>query len=106
MELSTAERYKQINALDIADLLGVSRSTVWQYVKDGILPEPRYLKPRQPKWQLGEVIDAYEGQLLSAKEIAEGASGLARAQAPTKTTSENPKPESAAQKLKKRFGLS
>ena len=34
-----------------------NRNTLWKRVRGGILPEPRYFLPRQPRWVLGEVLD-------------------------------------------------
>lgn len=99
MELSIAEKYKQITTADIAELLGVSKATVWRYVNRGILPQPQYISPKRPKWKLGEVIEVYEAHLTSSDDVVG-----ARAQAPKKEVEE--KTLSAAAKLKKRFGLS
>lgn len=103
MELSIAEKYKQITTADIAELLGVSKATVWRYVNRGILPQPQYISPKRPKWKLGEVIEVYEAHLSGAGDVV-GVGGVARAQAPKKEVEE--KTLSAAAKLKKRFGLS
>ena len=103
MELSLVEKYKQINTADVAELLGVSKATVWRYVNRGVLPQPHYISPKRPKWKLGEVIEVYESHLTSADGLVEGR-GVARATAPKKEVEE--KSLSAAAKLKKRFGLS
>ena len=107
MEFSLAEKYKQITTADIAELLGVSKATVWRYVNRGILPQPQYISPKRPKWKLGEVIEVYEAHLSGVDDVVE-VGGLARA-TQSKTThneNKNEKPQSTAQKLKKRFGLS
>jgi len=103
MELSAAEYYKQLSPKEVSELLGVGKTTIWKYVKEGIIPEPRYPAPKQPKWKLGEIIEVYEAHLSGADDVVEGR-GLARAQAPKKETTV--KPQSTAEKLKKRFGLS
>jgi len=110
MELSLAEKYKQINTADVAELLGVSKATVWRYVNRGVLPQPKYISPKRPKWRLGEVIEVYESHLTSADKASVGklAEGVGVVQTPKETPKEasKEKPLSAAAKLKKRFGLS
>lgn len=102
-ELTAADKYKQLNTAGVADLLGVSKRTVWRYVEQGVLPQPQYIKPKHPRWRMGEVVEVYGSQLTSAENVVESV-GVARAQAPKKEVKE--KPQSTAEKLKKRFGLS
>jgi len=103
MELSLAEKYKQITTADVAELLGVSKATVWRYVNRGILPQPRYISPKRPKWELGEVIEVYESHLTSGDNIMKN---QATPQSQTLKKETKVKPLSTAEKLKKRFGLS
>ena len=100
MELSSIEKYRQINTADVAELLGVSKATVWRYVNRGVLPQPHYISPKRPKWKLGEVIEVYESHLTSSENLLEG-----RGVATSKKEAVG-KPLSTAAKLKKRFGLS
>ena len=107
LELTTADRYKQLNTAGVAELLGVSKRTVWRYVEQGVLPQPQYIKPKHPRWRMGEIVEVYESKLSSVNDVVE-VGGLARA-TQSKTThneNKNEKPQSTAQKLKKRFGLS
>jgi len=107
MELSTAEYYKQLKCKDVAELLGISKATVWNYVKRNVIPEPRYPSPRQPRWKQGEVIEAYELHLdqsditASGKEGEQGLQPHVKAKAKAKTAA----PENIAQKLKDRFKI-
>lgn len=57
-DLSASERYKQLGTKQVMAYLSISTTrTVWDYVKTGKLPKPRYLSAHKPIWQLGEVID-------------------------------------------------
>lgn len=71
--LILGERYKNLNTTQVMDYLGVTcRSTVWLYVREGKLPKPRYISPKNPVWRLGEVIDHLEGVYVSYEEGAQG----------------------------------
>lgn len=39
----------------IAVLFSVSRSTVWRWVKTGILPSPVPVGPRLTRWRMGDI---------------------------------------------------
>ena len=102
MQLSAADYYKQLSPKEVSELLGIGKTTVWKYVKEGIIPEPRYPTPKQPKWKLGEVIEVYEAHLSGTDNVGE----VGKQPKSTQAKNETKKPESTAQKLKKRFGLS
>ena len=56
--LSAFEKYQELNSNQVMKFLGIThRSTLWQYRKDGKVPEPRYLTPGKPIWRLGELLD-------------------------------------------------
>ncbi len=96
--LSLTARYKNLNANQVKEYLGVeSRQTVWQYVKEGKLPKPRYLSPHRPVWRLGEVVDQLEKNL---KPFEVGARGLRGEPGQVELGG-----SSQAQKLRERFGL-
>lgn len=62
-ELTAVEYYSQISISELLRVLGYkSRATIWQKVKSGELPEPRYLDDHAPRWRLGEVIEVLEKQ--------------------------------------------
>jgi len=68
--LTAFERYQELNMNQVAKLIGVtSRQSVWRYIKEGKLPEPRYLAPKRPVWRLGEVLDHTHNQLKSFEEV-------------------------------------
>jgi predicted DNA-binding transcriptional regulator AlpA len=71
--LVLGERYKNLNTSQVMEYIGVTcRSSVWLYVKEGKLPKPRYISPKNPVWRLGEVIDHLEGVYVSFEEGAQG----------------------------------
>lgn len=45
----------------LAELYGVSRATIWRWVKAGILPKPVKLSPGTTRWKLSEVEQHLEG---------------------------------------------
>ena len=51
-----AERF--LRARDVAGLVGLSESEVWQRVSEGRLPRPMQLGPKYTRWALSE-IDAW-----------------------------------------------
>lgn len=108
MELSTADYYKQLKTQDVADLLGVSKASVWNYVNDEIIPNPRYPKPRTPRWKLGEVIEAWEDYIEKQDIKSTGQKGKKGLQpvskSPVKKIQLEPK-TNIAKKLKDRFGI-
>lgn len=44
-----------VDAKTVAGLLQVSRSTVWRWVKEGLLPAPIPCGPRLTRWKLGDI---------------------------------------------------
>lgn len=75
-DLSAAERFQELNTRDVANYIGVkSTKTVWVYVKEGRLPKPRYIKPHQPLWRLGEVLDHTHGLMTTYDEAPRGFAG-------------------------------
>lgn len=59
-ELSALEFYSQLTGPEVCRLFGISRTTLWKWVKAKRLPEPRYLKEREPRWRLGELVPLLE----------------------------------------------
>ena len=59
--LAPAEAHRRINKKELMELVGVKcHKTLRKRVREGKLPPPRYLAPRQPRWVFGEVLDALE----------------------------------------------
>ena len=56
-------RRKQVEART-----GLSRSTIYQYVKDGMFPKPVPLGPRAVGWLESEVSDWIAGRVKIARE--------------------------------------
>ena len=56
MELS-----QQINDVKLAEMLSISRATVWRWVKNGALPQPRKLGRNSTRWDVAEVNKAIKG---------------------------------------------
>ncbi len=46
---------KLLRLPDVAEMLGVSKSTVWLYSRNGTLPKPTKLSPRVTVWKLSDV---------------------------------------------------
>lgn len=100
MELSAADYYKQLSTAEVAKLLGVGKTTVWKYVKTGVIPKPRYPLPKTPKWKLGEIIETYEQHLEKTSPASEE-----KPKGRPKKIIQGDK-GSLASKLKERFGIS
>lgn len=47
-----------VRPAELADLLGVSKATLWKWRKRGLLPEPMSLGPRFVGWS-SEVLNAW-----------------------------------------------
>ena len=47
-----------IRTSELSESLGVSRSTLWRWRRDGVIPEPLCLGPRIIAWKRDEVYDA------------------------------------------------
>lgn len=43
--------------IDIARVYSVSRTTVWRWTAEGILPEPIRLGPATTRWRLSDILD-------------------------------------------------
>lgn len=57
--LDPVDSHRRLTTRQVMELVGVkSKNTLWKRVRDGKLPRPRYQAKRQPRWVLGEVIDA------------------------------------------------
>ena len=61
-ELSALDFYSQISGPEVCRLFGISRTTLWKWVKAGRLPEPRYVEAHEPRWRLGELVAILEKQ--------------------------------------------
>ena len=51
---------KLIRLPQVAELLGVSKSTVWMYAREGKLPKATKLSPRVSVWKLSDVMALIE----------------------------------------------
>ncbi len=51
---------KLIRLPKVAELLGVSKSTVWMYAREGKLPKATKLSPRVSVWKLSDVMALIE----------------------------------------------
>ena len=47
---------KLIRLPQVAELLGVSKSTVWMYAREGKLPKATKLSPRVSVWKESEIL--------------------------------------------------
>lgn len=56
----TLERF--LSARDVADLLGISTTTLWRLRKSGAIPEPTQLSPGRVAWSARVVRDFYVSQ--------------------------------------------
>ena len=57
--LDPVDAHRRLTTRQVMELVGVkSKNTLWKRVKEGKLPRPRYQAERQPRWVLGEVVDA------------------------------------------------
>ena len=97
--LTQAERYKNLSTRQVQAYIGAEcRETVWEYVRLGKLPKPRYISPHRPLWRLGEVVDVLERNLKTSDEGKRGFRG------DVKPEQQAPK-KSNAQRLRERFGI-
>ena len=51
-----------IRVTQVAELLGVSKSTVWMYAREGKLPKATKLSPRVSVWKVSDVIAFIESK--------------------------------------------
>ncbi len=70
-ELSALEHYSQLTSPEVCRLFGVSRTTLWKWVREGRIPEPRYIETREPRWRLGELVPLLE-KLPKMKDAPRG----------------------------------
>lgn len=57
--LDPVDAHRRLTTRQVMELVGVkSKNTLWKRVREGKLPAPRYQVERQPRWVLGEVVDA------------------------------------------------
>lgn len=57
--LDPLDAHRRLTTKEVMALIGVkSKNTLWKRVREGKVPRPRYQAPRQPRWTLGEVVDA------------------------------------------------
>ncbi len=61
-ELSALDYYSQVSGPEVCRLFGISRTTMWKWVKAGRIPEPRYIEAHEPRWRLGELVALLEKQ--------------------------------------------
>ncbi len=75
-KLTAFERYQELNARQVAKYVGVETTkSVWVYVKEGKLPQPRYLAPHKPIWRLGEVLDHTHALMQAPSKAVQGFKG-------------------------------
>ena len=103
-ELSALEYYSQIDSKEVCRLLGFkSRTTLWNWVKQGKLPEPRYPAPHEPRWRLGEIVELLEQQ-PRFRDIPTGLKGSVEADA-FRPSEKDPSRERQAVSVWERLGL-
>ena len=64
---------KLLSAVEVADILGVSKTTVWQRVKDGNLPKPMKFGARCSRWRtstINAVIEQAEAEAQGEQTAA------------------------------------
>ena len=98
-ELSALEYYSQVSSSEVCRLFGISRTTLWKWVKAGRIPEPRYVELREPRWRLGELVALLEG----LPKMQDAARGLQAAQ---DNFSPGERPKRKGNDTWKRLGLS
>ncbi len=65
VEISALEYYKNLNLKQVMAVIGAEhRNTVWNYVREGKLPTPRYPSPHRPVWRFGELVEHFEPHLV------------------------------------------
>lgn len=59
------EEERLIRLPEVMRLIGIQRSTVWAWVKQGKLPKPRKLSPKLSVWQYSEIVAYMNGSWRS-----------------------------------------
>jgi len=99
-KLPAFERYQELNPKQVAKFIGVTTTrSVWRYVDQGKLPQPRYLSPHKAIWRLGELIDHTHAIMKTPSNAVQGFKGESLARDVHEKSSK-------LSKLKKRLGLS
>ena len=98
-KLDVADYYRKLTPKEVKLLIGCkANSTLWDYVKLGLIPEPHYPRPRKPLWRLGEVLECFESKLKPMSEMSTGIGAV--------TEQEKQREQNYLDKLKERFGIS
>ena len=98
-EISTADYYQKLSPKEVKKLIGCkSDTTLWRYVKLGLIPKPYYPSERRPLWRLGEVLECFESKLKPMSEMSTGIGAV--------TEQEKQREQNYLDKLKERFGIS
>lgn len=97
--LSPFDAYKELNTKQVSEYVGLTHaSSVWRYVKEGKLPQPRYLAPHKPIWRFGELLDHTHALMQAPSKAVQGFKGK-ELEAPTQVS------KSRVKLLKERLGL-
>lgn len=54
--MKNSDTFQFVRASALADILGVSKSTIWRWRAEGKLPDPFRLSSRVTVWELKEVL--------------------------------------------------
>ncbi len=92
-ELSALEHYSQLTGPEACRLFGISRTTLWKWVKAGRIPEPR--------WRLGEPLPLLEA-LPKMSDVLRGL----KAQQGEEDSATTEKPAKKSHNVWERLGLS
>jgi|GEM_PF-3460915 len=69
---SVLNRERVMTTADLTRALHISRTGVWQALKDGALPKPNFrIGSRSPRWIWGSVLDHLERRAKQARDSAE-----------------------------------
>lgn len=108
--LSALERHRRLSSTQVAELIGVkSRQSVWNWTREGKLPQPVYIKPNVARWILGDVLDKIYEEQQTMDEAPRGLNGteeegqLEQASAEEEQAEENEESKGAAQKVLERL---
>ncbi len=100
-ELSALEHYSQLTGPEACRLFGISRTTLWKWVKAGRIPKPRYIEAREPRWRLGELVPLLE----ALPKMSDAPRGL-KAQQGEEDSATTPKPAKKSHNVWECLGLS